>query len=109
MPATKQLVYLKSRSGEFKLRDDIKSYWTDNRTGQLAVVFSKGENILRYNPDNYDLAILKKRLEPPFRVTRCSDGEVFFNVNAVIVGKPIMDALGFLSIQHCNAQSCVGS
>ena len=80
MPTTKQLVYLKSRSGEFKLRDDIKSFWTDNRTGQLAVVFSKGETILHYNPDNYDIAVLKKRLEPPFRVTRCSDGEVFFNV-----------------------------
>ena len=83
MPTTKQLVYLKSRSGVFKLRDDIKSYWTDNRTGQLAVVFNKGENILHYNPGNFDIAILKKRLEPPFRVTRCSDGEVFFNVLGV--------------------------
>lgn len=83
MPTTKQLIFLKSRSGEFKLRDDIKSYWTDNRTGQLAVVFNKGENVLHYNPDNYDIAILKKPLEPPFRVTRCLDGEVFFNILGV--------------------------
>ena len=80
MPTTKQLIYLRSRSGEFKLRDDIKSNWLDNRTGQLTVVFDKGERPLHYNPDKYDIAVLKKQLEPPFRVTRCLDGEVFFNV-----------------------------
>ncbi len=83
MSTTKQLIYLKSRSGEFKLRDDIKSSWLDNRTGQLTVVFNKGEEPLHYNPDKYDIAVLKNQLEPPFRVTRCLDGEVFFNVLGV--------------------------
>ena len=83
MPTTKQLVYLKSRSGGFKLRDDIKSYWTDDQTGQLVVVFNKGERPICYNPGNYDIALLKKHLEPPFRVTRSSDGELFFKILGV--------------------------
>ena len=85
MSIIKQIVFLKDKSGVFKLRDDIKSFGYDERSGQYYVQFKKGENYLHYNPVNVDVANFSRQLEPPFRVTRKSDGEVFFHVLGVRV------------------------
>ena len=85
MSIIKQIVFLKDKSGAFKLRDDIKSFGYDERTGQYYVQFKKGDNYLHYNPANVDVANYTRQLEPPFRVTRKSDGEVFFHVLGVRV------------------------
>ena len=85
MPIIKQIVFLKDKSGAFKLRDDIKSFGYDERTGQYYVQFKKGDNYLHYNPVNVDVAKFTRQLEPPFRVTRKEDGEVFFHVLGVRV------------------------
>lgn len=85
MPQIKQIVFLKDKSGVFKLRDDIKSFGYDERRRQYYVQFNKGENYLYYNPNNVDVALFVKQLDPPFRISRKTDGEVFFNVLGVRV------------------------
>lgn len=85
MPQIKQVIFLKDKSGAFKLRDDIKSFGYEERRGQYYVQFKKGENYLYYNPANVDVAQFTRQLEPPFRITRKTDGEVFFNVLGVRV------------------------
>lgn len=85
MPSTKQVIFLKDKSGVYKLRDDIKSFGFDERHGQYYVQFKKGENYLHYNPDNVDVAQFTRQLDPPFRITRKDDGEVFFHVLGVRV------------------------
>ncbi len=85
MSIIKQIIFLKDKSGVFKLRDDIKSFGYDERSGQYYVQFKKGDNYLHYNPANVDVANFTRQLEPPFRVTRKSDGEVFFHVLGVRV------------------------
>lgn len=85
MATIKQIIFLKDKSGVFKLRDDIKSFGYDERSGQYYVQFKKGDNYLHYNPANVDVANFTRQLEPPFRVTRKSDGEVFFHVLGVRV------------------------
>ena len=85
MPSTKQVIFLKDKSGVYKLRDDIKSFGYDERHGQYYVQFKKGENYLHYNPDNVDVAQFTRQLDPPFRITRKDDGEVFFHVLGVRV------------------------
>lgn len=74
---------MKDKSGVFRLRDDIKSFGFDEKHGQYYVLFKKGDNYLHYNPANVDVAELTRQLEPPFRITRKSDGEVFFHVLGV--------------------------
>lgn len=85
MSIIKQIVFLKDKSGVFKLRDDIKSFGYDERSGQYYVQFKKGDNYFHYNPANVDVANFTRQLEPPFRVTRKSDSEVFFRVLGVRV------------------------
>lgn len=85
MPLIKQIIFLKDKSGTFKLRDDIKSFGYDERRDQFYVQFKKGDNYLYYNPANVDVAHFTQQLEPPFRVTRKADGEVFFHVLGVRV------------------------
>lgn len=85
MSIIKRIIFLKDKSGVFKLRDDIKSFGFDERSGQYYVQFKKGDNYLHYNPSNVDVAEFSRQLEPPFRVTRKSDGEVFFHVLGVRV------------------------
>lgn len=86
MPQIKRVIFLKDKTtGSFKLRDDIKSFGFNERKGQYYVAFKKGENYLFYNPSNVDVAEFARQLEPPFRVTRKSDGQVFFNVLGVRV------------------------
>ena len=80
MPSTKQVIFLKG-----ELRDDIKSFGFDEKLGQYYVQFKKGDNYLHYNPANVDVAVLTRQLEPPFQVTRKSDGEVFSRVMGVRV------------------------
>lgn len=80
MPLTKQIIFLKDKSGVFRLRDDIKSFGYDQRKGQYYVLFSKGDKQLYYSAYNVDVAQFKRQLEPPFRITRKSDGKVFFHV-----------------------------
>lgn len=83
MPNTKQIIFLKDKTGVFKLREDLKSFGYDERRGQYYVQFNKGEQYLYYNPVNVDVAEFTRQLDPPFRVTRRSDGEVFFYVLGV--------------------------
>ena len=80
MPSTKQVIFLKG-----ELRDDIKSFGFDEKSGQYYVQFKKGDNYLHYNPANVDVAVFTRQLEPPFQVTRKSDGEVFSRVMGVRV------------------------
>ena len=86
MPTIKQIVFLKDKSsGVFSLRDDIKSFGFNERSGLYYVQFQKGDKYLHYSPANVDVAVFTRQLEPPFRVTRVSDGEVFFKVLGVRV------------------------
>ena len=85
MSQIKQIIFLKDKSGAFKLRDDIKSFGYDDRRGQFYVQFKKGDNYLYYNSANVDIAEYTRQLEPPFRITRKADGEVFFHVLGVRV------------------------
>ena len=83
MPATKQIVFLKDKSGLFNLRDDLESFGYDERRKRYYVQFKKADKYLYYNSANVDIARFSKQLEPPFRVTRKKDGEVFHNVLGV--------------------------
>ena len=85
MPQTKQLIFLKDKSGAFKLRSDVKSFGFDEPKGQYYVFFEKGDRVFHYNPSNVDVAVFSRQLEPPFRITRKTDGEVFFHVLGVRV------------------------
>ncbi len=85
MPQIKQIIFLKDKSGSFKLRDDVKSFGYNGRRGQYFVQFNKGDKYLYYNPANVDVAQFTRQLEPPFRITRRTDGEVFFHVLGVRV------------------------
>ena len=80
-----KIIFLKDKSGAFKLRDDIKSFGYEERREQYYVQFKKGDNYLYYNPANVDVAQLTRQLEPPFRITRKTDGEVFSHVLGVRV------------------------
>lgn len=82
---TKRIIFLKDRVGQFRLRDDIKSFGFDEKHGQYFVQFKKGDNYLHYNPANVDIAEYVRQLDPPFRVMRKTDGEAFFNVLGVRV------------------------
>lgn len=85
MSQLKQIVFLRDQSGDFKLRDDIKTFGYDERRAQYYVQFRKGGNYLYYNPSNVDVAEFSRQLEPPFRITRRKDGEVFFHILGVRV------------------------
>ena len=85
MPQIKQVIFLKDKSGVFQLRDDVKSFGFDDRRGHFYVQFKKGDNYLYYNTANVDVATFTRQLEPPFRITRNTDGEVFFHVLGVRV------------------------
>lgn len=85
MPSTIQLIFLKDNTGHFKLRSDVKSFGLDDRSRQYYVLFQKSDKVLYYNPDRVDIAVFKQQLEPPFRVIRKSDGEVFYHVLGVRV------------------------
>lgn len=85
MSQLKQIVFLRDQSGDFKLRDDIKTFGYDERRGQYYVQFKKGSNYLYYNPSKVDVAEFSRQLEPPFRITRKKDGEVFFHILGVRV------------------------
>ena len=85
MPHHTQIIFLKDKSGRFHLRNDIKFCDFDKQRGQYYVLFRKGEEYLYYNPANVDVAVFTRQLEPPFRVTRKTDGEVFFHVLGVRV------------------------
>ena len=85
MSLIKEVIFLKDKSGVFRLRDDINSFGYDKRRGQYYVQFKKGSNFLYYNPVNVDVAKFARQLDPPFRVTRKSDGECFHNVLGVRV------------------------
>ncbi len=85
MPQTKQLIFLKDKSGAFKLRSDVKTFGFDEPKGQYYVCFEKGDRVFHYNPSNVDVAVFSRQLEPPFRITRKTDGEVFFHILGVRV------------------------
>lgn len=85
MPQIKQVIFLRDKSGAFRLRDDIRSFGFDDRRGHFYVQFKKGDNYLYYNSANVDVAAFTRQLEPPFRITRKTDGEVFFHVLGVRV------------------------
>lgn len=80
-----KIIFLIDKSGSFRLRSDIKSFYLDERTGKYRVVFKKGETIFHYNPCNVDVAEFTRQLEPPFRITKNSNGEVLFNVLGIRV------------------------
>lgn len=77
------IIFLKDKSGHFKLRSDLKSFGFDNKQGQYYVKFKKGEKVFYYNSDNVDVTKFKGQLEPPLRITRKPDGEVFSHVLGV--------------------------
>lgn len=85
MPQTKRIIFLKDKSGVFRLRDDLSSFGYDEKRGQYFVHFNKGDKYLYYNPSNVDVAVLSRQLDPPFRITRKKDGEVFHQVLGVRV------------------------
>lgn len=85
MPQIKQIIFLKDKTGAFTIRDDIQSFGYDEQRGHYYVLFKKGEKYLYYNPSNVDIAQFSRQLEPPFRITRKADGEVFFHVLGVRV------------------------
>ena len=82
MPSTQQIVFLK-RSGVFKLSDDLEQFGFDEKKGQFYVRFRQGQKVLHYNPDKVDVAKFSRQLEPPFRIRRKTDGEVFHHILGV--------------------------
>lgn len=81
MPNVRRIIFLKD-----KLRDDVAKFWLDESTGRYTVVFKSGDGKrLSYNPDNVDVLDFTRNLDPPFRVTRASDGVVFHKVLGVRV------------------------
>ena len=84
MPTTQQIVFLQ-RSGKFKLSDDLQQFGFDERMGKYYVRFHQGKKVLHYNPDKVDVAKFSRQLEPPIRVRRKGDGEVFHHVLGVRV------------------------
>lgn len=81
MPNVKRIIFLKN-----KLRDDVEKCWLEQRSGKYVVVFKSGDGKqLRYLAENVDVLEFEKSLEPPFRVTRTSDGVVFHKVLGVRV------------------------
>ena len=82
MPQPKPIIFLKG-----ELRDDIKSFGFDEKSGHYYVLFKKGEgnDYLHYKPENVDVAEFTRQLDPPFRITRKKDGNVFSNVLGVRV------------------------
>ena len=85
MPNKKQVVFLREKSGVFKLRTDIRSFGFNEKQGQYYVRFNKADKVLNYKPVNVDVAPFTRQLEPPFRITRSSNHEVLFNVLGVRV------------------------
>ncbi len=69
MPQSKKIIFLKDKSGHFRLRSDIRSFGYDERLGLYYVQFVKGDKYLHYSPSNVDVATFSQQLEPPFRVT----------------------------------------
>ena len=67
------------------MRSDIRSFGYDERLGLYYVQFVKGDKYLHYSPSNVDVATFSQQLEPPFRVTRNSDGEVLHKILGVRV------------------------
>ena len=84
MPNTTQVIFLK-KANKFELRSDIQSFWYDQRRGQYHVVFKDRENVVHYSPDKVDVAEFTRQLDPPLRVIRKSDGDVFHHVLGVRV------------------------
>ena len=87
MPQPKPIIFLKG-----ELRDDIKSFGFDEKAGHYLVKFKarKGEDedryeYLHYKPENVDIAEFTRQLEPPFRITRKKDGNVFSKILGVRV------------------------
>ena len=82
MPSIKPIIFLKD-----KLRDDIVSFWLDDKSGQYFVKLKKGEedDYLHNNPSNVDVAEFVRQLDPPLRVTRKRDGFVFSKTMGVRV------------------------
>lgn len=79
MPNVTRVIFLKDQ-----LRDDIAKFWFDEKTGRYVVVFTNGDGKrLSYGPENVDVLETVRNLEPPFRVTRASDGIVFHNILGV--------------------------
>ena len=99
MPQPKPIIFLKG-----KLRDDIKSFGFNEKSGQYYVKFKNGDdeqgdeyNYLSYKPENVDVAEFSRQLEPPLRVIRKTDGYVFSNVLGVRVyeGRDMISWNGF--------------
>ena len=86
MPQPKPIIFLKG-----KLREDIKSYFFNEKSGLYHVKFKGGEkdgeeyDYVYYKPENVDEAEFVRQMEPPLRVTRKSDGFVYSNVKGVRV------------------------
>lgn len=81
MPNVTRIIFLKDR-----LRDDVEKCWLEQSSGKYVVVFKNGDGKqLRYRAENVDVLEFLKNLEPPFRVTRTSDGVVFHKVLGVRV------------------------
>lgn len=85
MSKVSQIIFLKDKSGVFRLREDIESFRYDERQNHFIVKFKKGDILLHYNPENVDVATFARQLEPPFRITRTTDGEVFSSILGVRV------------------------
>ena len=85
MPQGKQMIFLKDNSGSFRLRSDLKSFGYDEGHRKYYVQFTKGDKYLYYTPSRVDVAEFTRQLEPPFRITRNSNGEVLFKILGVRV------------------------
>ena len=73
------------RSGVFKLSDDLDQFGFDDKKGQFFVRYHQGQKVLHYNTDKVDVAKFCRQLEPPFRIRRKADGEVFHHILGVRV------------------------
>lgn len=85
MPTKDRIIFLKDNAGVFCLRDDLRSFGYDDRRRQYHVVFSNSDRTFYYNPDRVDVAEFVRQVDPPFRVTRKSGGEVFSRLLGVNV------------------------
>lgn len=79
----KPIVFLKDKSGKFQLRSDIESFGLNSDRGLYYVRFVGKNNTLYYSPSKVDAAEFSRQLDPPFRVRRTSDGELFRHILGV--------------------------
>ena len=83
MPAIKQLIFLRDKTGTFQLPKGVKSFDYNERLEKCIITFDNGKSY-PYNSDNVDILTYTRTMIPPLRIAK-EDGTVFSHVKEVLV------------------------